>query len=514
MKKILFLLYIVPALLMAQSPSQDRPLNVSFYYAPFHLPGTDSLYVELYFSVDGSSAKYIKTAYLDKHGKKKTGYIATIGFKILITKNDTIVGVRKYVLNSPVKKDSLEISRNFADVKRFQLKPDKYKLSIEIYDTNSTAEPISYSTDLDFTSFSSDSIFFSGIEFVSNLSKATGEDLKNYPELVKNGLLVVPYVSDFFPSYVKKLSYYLEIYNTGAVLNYEPFLLKVYLENSESLEVLPKYVYYFRKQSAPAIVAASEINIETLPSGKYNLVFEIRDKNNNLKYQKRFLFGRSNPKIDKKLLDTIPDVNIDTTFVARIPSDSLFEYIKYLYPISNPMEISFAQTQIKAGDIKMMRNYFYVFWVRRNGKNPEKEWKNYLSQVKYVNERFSTQIKKGYETDRGRVYLQYGSPDDVISEEHDPGLVPYEIWYYYHIKGQNNVKFVFYNPDLNYNGYVLLHSTAKGEVYLPNWKAHLDKRFNNMYDPYNNNVEDYMGRHLDRDIMQDKNDRQYNRNGR
>jgi GWxTD domain-containing protein len=362
---------------------------------------------------------------------------------------------------------------------------------------------------MDLSTFVSDSIFFSGLEFATSITPATSADKKKYPDLIKNGLLVVPYVSDFFPSSVKSLSYYLEIYNTDKILKNEPFLLKVYLENAESLEILPKYVYYFRKQSAPALVAASKIDIETLPSGKYNLVFEVRDKKNNLKYQKRFLFGRSNPKIDRQLLDTLPDVKIDTTFVAEIPGDSLLEYIKYLYPISNPMELSFAKTQLKAGDVKMMRNYFYVFWLRRNSKDPGKEWKKYLAQVKYVNENFSTQIKKGYETDRGRVYLQYGSPDDVITEEHDPGLVPYQIWYYYHLKGQNNAKFVFYNPDLNYNGYVLLHSTAKGEVYLPNWKAYLDKRSNIMYDPYNNNIGKYVGGHLDRDIMQDDIDRQH-----
>ena len=502
MKKFLtfFVFVLYPLLFYSQGNIKDKPIIVSFYYSPYYLPGTDSLFVEMYFSINGSSAKYSKISY-KKKGKEKCGYQASVLFKILISKNDTLAGVKKYVLNSPIKNDSNTISPDFADVKRFKLSFDKYDFSVEIADTNSNANPVKYSSILDFTNFFSDSIFFSGIEFTTSVMKATKSDMQSYPELVKNGLLVVPYVSDYFPERVKKLGYYLEIYNTDKIIKNGRFLLKVYLENAETLEILPKYVYYFRKQTNPAVVQSNEIDIKELPSGKYFLVFEVRDTANVMLYQKRYMFGRSNPRLDKKLLDTLLDVNIDTTFVAGIPQDSLFIYIKYLYPISTQREIAFARTQLKAGELQLMRNYFYSFWVKRDKKNPEKKWKHYLRQVEYVNDRFSTQIKKGYETDRGRVYLQYGSPDDVLSEEHDPGLVPYEIWYYYHIKGQNNVKFVFYNPDLNYNGYVLLHSTAKGEIYIPNWKAYLDQRSNNRYDPYNNNIGRYVGGHLDRDIM-------------
>ncbi len=501
---IFFILWVVPAFMYSQKAV--TPLKVFFYYSPFYLPGTDSLYIDMYFSVLGKSVDYVPVK-VREMGKDKTVYQAALKFKLLLKQNDSIVDFKKYVLNSPSKDDSMQISRSFADVKRFKLGFDKYMLSIEISDTNSGRKPINYNIPLDFTAFYTDSIFFSGIEYAAFIEYATAEDKAKYPEIVKNDLLIAPYVSDFFPQGMKNLSYYIEIYNTDTVLKHKPFLLKVYLENAETLEMLPKYVYYFRKSSAPVIPVGNSINIEKLPSGKYNLVFEIRDVNNILRAKKRFMFGRSNPEIDKKLLDTLPDVNVDTTFVAGIPADSLPLYIKYLYPVSTQAEITYASNQLKAGEISMMRNYFYMFWLRRNKNNPAKAWREYFKNVKYVNSVFSTQIRKGYETDRGRVYLQYGAPDDIFSEEHDPGLYPYEIWYYYHLKGQNNVKFVFYNPSLTHNAYVLIHSTARGEVYLANWKTFLDKRMNPQYDPYDNNIGNYWGSHLDRDIMQEGIDR-------
>jgi len=506
MKKILlFILIFFPSIVFSQK--SVAPLKVFFYYSPFYLPGTDSLYIEMYFSILGKTVNYVPVKIYDNN-KEKTMFQAALKFKLLLKQGDTIVDFKKYVLNSPLKKDTIELPKSFADVKRFKLGFDKYSLHIEIYDTNSHKKPIKYSIPLDFTDFYTDSIFFSGIEYASSIEYASEKDKKMFLEIVKNDLLITPYVSDFFSQKMKNLSYYIEIYNTSKVFGQSPFLLKVYIENAKSLEVLPKFVYYFRMSSAEVIPLSNSINIEALPSGKYNLVFEVRDVKNVMRAKKRFMFGRSNPELDKKMLDTMPDVNIDTTFVAKIMADSLPLYIKYLYPISTQPEITYATNQLKAREINMMRNYFYLFWLRRNKENPEKAWLEYLKNVKYVNENFSTQIAEGYETDRGRVYLQYGTPDDIFSEEHDPGLYPYEIWYYYHIEGQNNVKFVFYNPSLSYNAYILIHSTARGEIYLSNWKTFLDKRTNLQYDPYDNSIGNYWGSHLDRDIMKEDIDRE------
>ncbi len=455
------------------------------------------MYVELYFSFIGNTAKYVPI-----QSSTQQGFQPEINIQILLKQNDTIVDFKKYQLKGPVKKTKEAPSPNFVDVQRFKMAFKPYTLDFTIQDANSNAKPIKYKVNLDFSNFYSDSIFFSGIEFASSIKPAKIIEKQQMPNFIKNDYFITPYVSDFFPESEKKLKYYLEIYNTDKVFNKEPFLLKMYLQNADNLEILPKYVFFERAKPTQVLIASNIIDIKNLPSGKYYLVFEIRNKKNRLITQQHYLFERSNPTLDKKLLENIQkNVNIDTTFVANVPADSLPFYISYLYPIADPKELNYIRNQTKVQEIKLMRSFLYGFWLKRNPKNPQKAWKQYLAQVKYVNKHFSTQVSQGYETDRGRVYLQYGPPDDILTEEHDPGLLPYEIWYYYHLKGQNSVKFVFYNPDLNYNGYRLLHSTARGEVYIPNWKAYLDKRSNVGYDPYNNRIGNYVGGHLDRDIM-------------
>lgn len=46
---------------------------------------------------------------------------------------------------------------------------------------------------------------------------------------------------------------------------------------------------------------------------------------------------------------------------------------------------------------------------------------------------------KGWKSDRGRIYIKYGEPDETLSEVHPVGLYPYITWIYY----SENLEFIF-----------------------------------------------------------------------
>jgi hypothetical protein len=102
-----------------------------------------------------------------------------------------------------------------------------------------------------------------------------------------------------------------------------------------------------------------------------------------------------------------------------------------------------------------------------------------------VNKLYSAMGVKGYATDRGRVYLQYGPPNIISDETQDPSAYPYQIWHYYRLvdqrnheipQEQSNRKFVFYAKESATNNYILLHSDAIGELSQPQWQAMLHDR--------------------------------------
>ena len=102
-----------------------------------------------------------------------------------------------------------------------------------------------------------------------------------------------------------------------------------------------------------------------------------------------------------------------------------------------------------------------------------------------VEELYSNNFQEGFETDRGRVYLQYGAPTNIVQKETSSNEYPYEIWQYNKIGSFSNKRFIFYNPDLVNNGYRLLHSDMIGELKNPGWPQILVKR-----NTTNGNIDD------------------------
>jgi GWxTD domain-containing protein len=104
------------------------------------------------------------------------------------------------------------------------------------------------------------------------------------------------------------------------------------------------------------------------------------------------------------------------------------------------------------------------FWERRNPNpgSPENEFKEeYYRRIAYANEHYASGIQ-GWRTDRGRIYITYGPPDEI--ESHPSGgtydrpqsegggttsTYPFEQWRYRYIDGiGNNVILEFVDPTL------------------------------------------------------------------
>ncbi|MFY9728057.1 MAG: GWxTD domain-containing protein [Bryobacteraceae bacterium] len=75
------------------------------------------------------------------------------------------------------------------------------------------------------------------------------------------------------------------------------------------------------------------------------------------------------------------------------------------------------------------------FWERRNptpgaASNAFKE--EHYRRLAYANEHFASSIT-GWRTDRGRIYIMYGPPDEI--EDHPTRIPPRQVWRYTHIEG-------------------------------------------------------------------------------
>jgi GWxTD domain-containing protein len=110
-------------------------------------------------------------------------------------------------------------------------------------------------------------------------------------------------------------------------------------------------------------------------------------------------------------------------------------------------------------------NFIEQFWLRRNptqrlGDNPFRE--EHYRRIAYANQHFASGIP-GWKTDRGRIYIMYGQPDQLEShptggtyyrEVHEGGgsttTFPFEKWWYRHIDGfDGDVEIEFVDPSFS-----------------------------------------------------------------
>jgi len=485
MKKIFSALVFA---ILAISAIADNPdfVRAQLFYSKFTSPSTGP-YIETYLSVSGSSINWVK----DADGKYKGKVEVTMMFK----DQEKVVAFDKLELSGPIINDTSERNINFIDQQRFALPNGNYTFEIKIKDLNSDAPPFSASQSIEMN-FPENEISLSGIQLVESFTKATQPNI-----LTKSGYDIIPYIYNYLPKNVQQLTFYCEIYNSDKILGEnEKYLLNYFIESYETKQVMEKFVSFRRETANPVTVLFANYDIAELPSGNYNLVVEVRNRENLILTSNKLFFQRSNPGIELNFSD-FARLTVENSFVAKMNNiDTLMEYINYLYPISTEMESKFVKFQIKENaqpDLNVMRSFFLNFWVERNEADPEQSWLNYLSIVQLVNEQFGSPGKKGkqgYETDRGYVFLKYGPPNTITdrpfdtgssgltitpggSDEAELGSVPYEIWHYYSIENLRDRKFVFANTNLALFDYKLIHSNMPGEIQNENWQAELHYRY-------------------------------------
>jgi GWxTD domain-containing protein len=443
-------------------------LEVYFMYAEFNSPAGP--YIETYMSTMGKSAVFVK----NENNKFQAEIEVTMIFK---SDDDKIVAFNKYNLLGPEIEDTSLAKPNFIDLQRVSLDNGKYKIEVTIKDINSKEEPMMIIDEFEI-SFNQNEIQFSGIELIEEFEKA-----ETTSSLTKNGLDLIPYVSNFYPQNFHSFIFYAEIYNSDKVLNSD-FLLRYYLSQYENSKILEQYSSFKKLSSAEIVPFLGAFNIKDLPSGNYLLVLEVRDNKNELLQTKKFFFQRSNSlaKNQEHINKILVDYDITANFQGSMTiKDSLYHYISCLRPIADMNEQRFIDNQLKSASLEEMQHYFMEFWLKRNNVQPGELWRQYKEQVDYVDRIYQTPINRGYSSDRGRVYLQYGAPDDIYISKHEPSAYPYEIWSYYKIRNENNKKFIFYNPHIAGKEYELLHSDLTGEIKTPNWERLLNKRNTTLY---------------------------------
>lgn len=447
--------------------AQPTPLKAYIDQKCFFSPETGT-YAEIQLQFIGYSLKYASV---------EGGLQSRVAIRYTVTSStvpgDTIA-TDAYVLESPVMRDS--VIEDFFDISRFAIGPGKYTVHIALSDLISNAQPMTGQIDLEVPVYT-DVVSFSEI-MVAEVAVKTNEPTV----FSKSGYDIIPRFSNLFPTDFTSLPYYAEIYNTSRLQD-SAFAVRQRIVSTTDAKEMQGFTRNTKMKTGEVIPLLRNLDITALPSGSYRLELSLIDRNNNeLGGTAYYYFERIN---ELEQVTSVEEIVLDPAFQASITDDSVAFYLSSLIPIARPAEAKSILSTLKSNNKEMGRKHIQQFWLQTSGTNAYSAWMEYKKQVMMVQELYASNFQDGFETDRGRVYLQYGPPNSVIVRENSPSEYPYEIWHYHKIKMYSNKRFVFYNPDLVNNGYRLLHSDMVGEQQNYRWQMALNKR-----DNQNTNIDD------------------------
>jgi GWxTD domain-containing protein len=443
MKKI-----ILVALLIA-SATAARALEAGVSYCVFR--SETGAYVELYLYVDGASVEFVA----GPDSSLQAGVEVVLYFK----QQDQIVRYDKFALLSP----RMRQPEHFMDIKRYALPDGDYELTTELRDLNRTGNEKTYQSPLS-VRMSGNDLLQSGIQLLA----AARPDTSQNP-FCKNGIYMEPLARHIYGKTASELIFYHEIYHSDLALA-DDFLVTYRVETATADAPRTVLIAHKRRSPAPVVPLLLPMDISSLPNGDYRLVVEIRNRAQELKSRQESAFRRENPYLRSAALH--PDsVRIEDEFVEKLSTDELRLSLRALTPQLAGKEQEALHLLIKSDSLKAQKSYLFRYWIQKNANAPEAAYRQYMKVVMAVDQTFASGFRRGFETDRGHIYLKYGPPDDMETREQEPSAPPYEVWSYNQFPAtkQNNVRFIFYNPSLAPGDFVLLHSDAIGERQNPQW---------------------------------------------
>jgi GWxTD domain-containing protein len=443
-------------------------MDVSVTHASFK--GQPENYVEVYFYFVGRSLTQIQVDSIHSQ--------ATVEVTLLFKQGDAVAKVDKFNLKSPTTLNPT----NFFEMRRIALPNGIFDIEVQMSDIHKVENKATYRSVLT-VDYDDKNLRMSDISLINNF-RADSSDSK----YTKNGYFMEPLPFQYYDRASTKLIFYNEVYNTEKAIG-DDFLFSYSIEKANAkTDERAVLMGHKRRKAAPYIVNLLSMDIAQLESGNYKLVTTLRNRNNDLLVKKELFFQRNNPLLNVPI-DSFTNDALDKEFVANLDAKQLRYALKSVAMLIPDDETSIFKTIVDGTDTMAKRRFLFNYWAKKNPNMPEQAYDEYMMIAKGVDKTYGSGYGFGFETDRGRVFLRYGRPDDIITVENENDAPPYEVWVYYKVERtqQTNIKFLFYNPDLVANGYRLLHTTCRGEVQNRQWKRVLYKNVPN--DQIGNNID-------------------------
>ncbi len=304
----------------------------------------------------------------------------------------------------------------------------------------------------------------SDVELASSIRQGTKGGL-----FYKNTLDVVPNVGGVYTE-DQKVYFYSEAYNLLGGSDTSNYYVRSNVYDAVGKEIMSRERP--KKRLSESSVIVDQFAVKSMRTGTYTLMLSLLDSG-------RAALSTSG----RKFFIYNPTMGVDSSLLASSTSlpmpqymsmdeselDREFDWARYTViddEKSQYGKLGKTKDTKTPADAKAIldakRKLMSDFWRHREPGLREE----YLARVAYANANYRVLSRDGFRTDRGRVHIMYGPPDDVERHPNETETRPYEIWSYNNIQGGVIFVFVLRNTAGDYE---LVHSTHRNELHDENW---------------------------------------------
>ncbi len=459
MKKSKFLFPAVLMFFMLIDSLHGQDVYFSFDYALFRDQEGQSI-LEVYYSVPQKWLKYEKAS---------SGFEASVKIDVTILNKFDGTTVASNVYRSPsIVADTANKSsmQNLVGQVNYLLKPGTYTLIIKGSDFAVEDKNQIFESDFIVDGNSGGLTEISDIELASAIVKSDNTNSIFY----KNTLEVIPNPSGLFGSSLAEMQIYLEFYGLTQANLGDKYSIR-YSLMSLNKDTLGYVVKNFVTKAASK-ADFGKFKVDTLTSGSFLFSAAVIAADGTVKAEKEkkfYVFSNTASAVELNR----PDGFLTSEYAAMPIKQVEDEFEKMQYVLTDKQIDYYGELSTPEDK----RKFIYNFWVTKdaNPKTPVLETKNaYFKRVNEANQNFEESFKEGWKSDRGRIYILYGKPDDIERFPFQTETKSYEIWKYDSVEGGGECDFVELQPMTGV--YWLVNSTFRNELSNRNWRDQLNPK--------------------------------------
>jgi GWxTD domain-containing protein len=217
-------------------------------------------------------------------------------------------------------------------------------------------------------------------------------------------------------------------------------------------------------------VLKGQLDLGGLPPGNYDMVAALELAGKTVERSADFTMAGLNETLEKDVVRREAAKVTDEGYFEAMSQEELELAKEPLVIVAESGELSKWSNELS---LRGKRRFLVDFWKRRDptADTPVNEARQgFYEGVAYADKTFGEKGRvsaPGWRTDRGRIYVKYGSPDEQLDRVQAGRSVPYQVWRYR--RGRDRY-YVFADRSNGIGIYQLVHSNDVKEIGVPNWR--------------------------------------------